>query len=169
MSQKTPPSTVALNKKARHLYELSEFTEAGIVLTGPEVKSIRAGKVNFIDSYVDFRQGEAWLVSLHIAPYANAGYVSQEPDRARKLLLHQRMALDAAIERVPVAPIRGLAGHPLQAILHAARDFLVQPGRSIHSTRMPALRGGRVQGGGELLFRHREGRIVGRSCKSRAR
>ncbi|HZF61250.1 MAG TPA: SsrA-binding protein, partial [Desulfovibrio sp.] len=63
MNQKTSPSTVALNKKARHLYELSEFTEAGIVLTGPEVKSIRAGKVNFIDSYVDFRQGEAWLVS----------------------------------------------------------------------------------------------------------
>ena len=89
MSQKTSPSTVAVNKKARHLYELSEFTEAGIVLTGPEVKSIRAGKVNFIDSYVDFRQGEAWLVSLHIAPYANAGYTSQEPDRARKLLLHQ--------------------------------------------------------------------------------
>ena len=89
MSQKTSPSTVAVNKKARHLYELSEFTEAGIVLTGPEVKSIRAGKVNFIDSYVDFRQGEAWLVSLHIAPYANAGYVSQAPDRPRKLLLHQ--------------------------------------------------------------------------------
>ena len=90
MSQKTPPSTLAVNKKARHLYDLSEFTEAGIVLTGPEVKSIRAGKVNFIDSYVDFRQGEAWLVSLHIAPYANAGYVPQEPDRARKLLLHER-------------------------------------------------------------------------------
>ena len=89
MSQKTSPSTVAVNKKASNLYELSEFTEEGIVLTGPEVKSIRAGKVNFIDSYVDFRQGEAWLVSLHIAPYANAGYVSQEPDRARKLLLHQ--------------------------------------------------------------------------------
>lgn len=90
MSQKTSPSTVALNKKARHLYELSEFTEAGIMLTGPEVKSIRAGKVNFIDSYVDFRQGEAWLVSLHIAPYANAGYAPQEPDRARKLLLHEK-------------------------------------------------------------------------------
>ena len=68
MSQKTSPSTIAVNKKARHLYELSEFTEAGIVLTGPEVKSIRAGKVNFVDSYVDFRRGEAWLVSLHIAP-----------------------------------------------------------------------------------------------------
>ena len=82
MSQKTPPSTVALNKKARHLYELSEFTEAGIVLTGPEVKSIRAGKVNFIDS-CRLQPGEAWFVCRHIAPYANAGYVSQEPDRAR--------------------------------------------------------------------------------------
>lgn len=110
MSQKTPPSTVALNKKARHLYELSEFTEAGIVLTGPEVKSIRAGKVNFIDSYVDFRQGEAWLVSLHIAPYANAGYVSQEPDRARKLLLHEReiskFAGLVAQQGLTVVPVR---------------------------------------------------------------
>ena len=110
MSQKTPPSTVALNKKARHLYELSEFTEAGIVLTGPEVKSIRAGKVNFIDSYVDFRQGEAWLVSLHIAPYANAGYVPQEPDRARKLLLHEReiskFAGLVAQQGLTVVPVR---------------------------------------------------------------
>ena len=110
MSQKTPPSTVALNKKARHLYELSEFTEAGIVLTGPEVKSSRAGKVNFIDSYVDFRQGEAWLVSLHIAPYANAGYVSQEPDRARKLLLHEReiskFAGLVAQQGLTVVPVR---------------------------------------------------------------
>ena len=110
MNQKTSPSTVAANKKARHLYELSEFTEAGIVLTGPEVKSIRAGKVNFIDSYVDFRQGEAWLVSLHIAPYANAGYVSQEPDRARKLLLHEReiskFAGLVAQQGLTVVPVR---------------------------------------------------------------
>ena len=110
MCQKTSPSTVAVNKKARHLYELSEFTEAGIVLTGPEVKSIRAGKVNFIDSYVDFRQGEAWLVSLHIAPYANAGYVSQEPDRARKLLLHEReiskFAGLVAQQGLTVVPVR---------------------------------------------------------------
>ena len=110
MSQKTYPSTIAVNKKARHLYELSEFTEAGIVLTGPEVKSIRAGKVNFIDSYVDFRQGEAWLVSLHIAPYANAGYVSQEPDRARKLLLHEReiskFAGLVAQQGLTVVPVR---------------------------------------------------------------
>ena len=110
MSQKTPPSTVAVNKKARHLYELSEFTEAGMVLTGPEVKSIRAGKVNFIDSYVDFHQGEAWLVSLHIAPYANAGYMTQEPDRPRKLLLHEgeisKFAGLVAQQGLTVVPVR---------------------------------------------------------------
>lgn len=110
MSQKTSPSTIAVNKKARHLYELSDFTEAGIVLTGPEVKSIRAGKVNFIDSYVDFRRGEAWLVSLHVAPYSNAGYAPQEPDRARKLLLHQReigkLAGLVAQKGLTVVPVR---------------------------------------------------------------
>ncbi len=61
MSKKNSPSSIAVNKKARHLYELSEFTEAGIALTGPEVKSIRLGKVNFVDSYVEFKNGEAWL------------------------------------------------------------------------------------------------------------
>lgn len=110
MSQKTSPSTIAVNKKARHLYELSEFTEAGVVLTGPEVKSIRAGKVNFVDSYVDFRRGEAWLVSLHIAPYSNAGYAPQEPERARKLLLHQReiakLAGMVAQKGLTVVPVR---------------------------------------------------------------
>lgn len=85
---KKAPNSIALNKKARHLYELSDFMEAGIELTGPEVKSIRMGKVNFIDSYVEFKGGEAWLNSLHIAPYANAGYVTQDPDRPRRLLLH---------------------------------------------------------------------------------
>lgn len=89
MTRKSSSQT-ALNRKARHLYELSDFQEAGIVLTGPEVKSIRQGKVNFVDSYVEFRKGEAWLVSLHIAPYANGGYALQEPDRDRRLLLHAR-------------------------------------------------------------------------------
>lgn len=89
MSQKKS-TAIAVNKKARHLYELSEFIEAGMELTGPEVKSIRQGKVNFIDSFVEFKNGEAWLNSLHIAPYANAGYVLQNPDRPRRLLLHGR-------------------------------------------------------------------------------
>lgn len=69
MSAKQQSSSIAVNKKARHLYELSDFLEAGISLTGPEVKSVRAGKVNFLDSYVDFCNGEAFVLSLHIAPY----------------------------------------------------------------------------------------------------
>ena len=88
MHKKNTNSVIAQNKKARHLYHLSDFTEAGIVLTGPEVKSLRARQVNFRDSYVEFREGEAWLVGLHIAPYNNAGYAEQNPDRDRKLLLH---------------------------------------------------------------------------------
>ncbi len=110
MNKKTPSSAIAVNKKARHLYELSEFLEAGISLTGPEVKSIRAGKVNFIDSYVEFRQGEAWLVSLHVAPYANAGYAPQDPDRPRRLLLHAReigrLAGTVAQKGLTVVPVR---------------------------------------------------------------
>ncbi len=90
MAKKNSPSSIASNKKARHLYELSDFLEAGISLTGPEVKSLRAGKVSFMDSYIDFKRGEAFLVGLHIAPYENAGYVVQEPTRSRKLLLHAR-------------------------------------------------------------------------------
>ena len=88
MHKKHTSSAIAKNKKARHLYHLSDFVEAGIVLTGPEVKSLRAGQVNFRDSYVECSEGEAWLVGLHIAPYNNAGYVEQDPDRKRKLLLH---------------------------------------------------------------------------------
>ena len=110
MSKKTSSTAIAVNKKARHLYDLSEFLEAGISLTGPEVKSIRAGKVNFIDSYVEFRQGEAWLLSLHVAPYANAGYAPQDPDRPRRLLLHAReigrLAGTVSQKGLTVVPVR---------------------------------------------------------------
>lgn len=108
--KKQSPATIAVNKKARHLYELSDFIEAGLSLTGAEVKSIRAGKVNFIDSYAEFRNGEAWLVSLHIAPYSNGGYVVQEPDRPRKLLLHgkeiSKLAAQVAQKGFTVVPTR---------------------------------------------------------------
>lgn len=96
MSKKPLGSQIARNKKARHLYELLEFIEAGIALTGPEMKSVRRGAVNFRDAYVTFRGGEAFLVGLHIAPYANAGYAQQDPDRERKLLMHARELSDLA-------------------------------------------------------------------------
>ena len=88
--KKQSSGTIAVNKKARHLYELSEFLEAGISLTGPEIKSIRLGRVSFQDSYVEFKQGSAFVVNLHIAPYENAGYAPQDPDRDRRLLMHAR-------------------------------------------------------------------------------
>lgn len=86
------------NRKARHLYHLLDFFEAGICLNGGEVKSVRAGKVNFVDSHVDFSKGEAILHDLHIAPYTNAGYAVQEADRPRKLLLHKREILRLAAQ-----------------------------------------------------------------------
>lgn len=107
---KQQPAAIAVNKKARRLYELEDFNEAGVSLTGPEIKSLRAGQVNFMDSYVDFRHGEAFLVGLHIAPYNNAGYAEQIPDRTRKLLLHAReiRVLAAAVEQkgLTVVPVR---------------------------------------------------------------
>jgi SsrA-binding protein len=90
MVKNNSPASIAQNKKARHYYELLEFVEAGLILTGSEVKSVRASKVSFNDAYVTFRLGEAWLVGLHIAPYANAGYAQHQPDRERKLLMNRR-------------------------------------------------------------------------------
>lgn len=90
MNKQASAGRIAQNKKARHYYELLEFLEAGIVLTGSEMKSIRQGSVNFRDAYVTFRNGEAFIIGLHIAPYANAGYTGHDPDRERKLLLHAK-------------------------------------------------------------------------------
>jgi len=81
---------VATNRRARHDYELLERFEAGIVLTGTEIKSVRANKVSLQRSFVQPRGDELWLVDAHIAPYEHAGYENHDPDRARKLLLHRR-------------------------------------------------------------------------------
>ncbi len=89
--EQKPSRLIAQNKKARHNYEILDTCEAGIVLQGSEVKSLRQGHVSFKDGYVRFTDGEAWLVGVHIAPYENAGPVGQgghDPERPRKLLLH---------------------------------------------------------------------------------
>ncbi|NWG19064.1 MAG: SsrA-binding protein SmpB [Chloroflexi bacterium] len=82
---------VADNRKARHDYFIEDSYEAGIVLTGSEIKSIRAGQVNLRGGYVRIVNGEAWLYDVHIAPYEQSGiYYNHEPTRPRKLLLHRR-------------------------------------------------------------------------------
>jgi SsrA-binding protein len=82
--------TIVTNRRARREYFIEETFEAGIVLTGSEIKSIRAGRVNLQDSYVTIREGEAWLLNTHIAPYKQASHQNHEPKRDRKLLLHRR-------------------------------------------------------------------------------
>lgn len=79
------------NRQARFLYEILETYEAGVQLTGTEVKSIRAGKSNLQDGYALIRNGEAWLLNVHISPYTqSSAYFNHEPRRTRKLLLHRK-------------------------------------------------------------------------------
>src|SRR6476659_10683915 len=78
------------NRRARHDYQLLERIEAGIVLTGTEVKSLRDGRVTLAQSYADIRAGEAWLHGVEIATYDHGNRANHEPVRARKLLLHRR-------------------------------------------------------------------------------
>ncbi|HHL72965.1 MAG TPA: SsrA-binding protein SmpB [Bacteroidetes bacterium] len=80
---------IAVNRKARHDYEVIDTFEAGIVLLGTEVKSLRAGKANLKDSYARIRNGELWLFGLHISPYSHGSYNNHIPERDRKLLLHK--------------------------------------------------------------------------------
>lgn len=81
---------VATNRKARHDYFLMEEYEAGIVLQGSEIKSIRAGRMSLAEAYIRVENGEAWLVEAHIAPYDQAARNNHDPIRPRKLLLHKR-------------------------------------------------------------------------------
>jgi SsrA-binding protein len=81
---------LAANRKARHEYIIEDSIEAGIALTGTEIKSIRTGRANLQDSFALIRNGEVWLVGAHISPYAHGNRENHEPRRDRKLLLHRR-------------------------------------------------------------------------------
>ena len=95
MSDKNGPGedgrkVVGRNRKARHEYQILDTYEAGIVLKGPEVKSLRAGQLAFRDAFARVESGEIWLYNLHLSPYEDANRANQEPDRVRKLLLHRK-------------------------------------------------------------------------------
>jgi SsrA-binding protein len=92
MSQAVAPEryrNIAVNRRARFEYHIEEVFEAGLVLTGTEVKSLRAGRANLTDAYASIEGGEVWLHGLHISPWDKGGYVNHEPLRPRKLLLHR--------------------------------------------------------------------------------
>ncbi|MGC8915752.1 MAG: SsrA-binding protein SmpB [Thermoanaerobaculum sp.] len=125
---------LAQNRKARFEYEFLERLVAGIALTGSEVKSVREGRVNLQDGYVDFEGGEAFLVNVHIAPYTNAGYAGHDPMRRRKLLLHKReikrlsgKVQEKGLTLIPLAI--GLEGNWIKVELALAR------GKKLHDKR----------------------------------
>jgi SsrA-binding protein len=88
--EKPDKESIARNKRARHDYHTLDSWEAGIVLTGSEVKSLRNGKANISDAYGIVKDGEVHLLNLHISPYEQASYFNHDPTRTRKLLLHKR-------------------------------------------------------------------------------
>ena len=114
MSNKNGPGedgrkVVGRNRKARHEYQILDTYEAGIVLKGPEVKSLRAGQLAFRDAFARVESGEVWLYNLHISPYEEANRANQEPDRVRKLLLHReeirRLAIKTGEKGLTLIPL----------------------------------------------------------------
>jgi len=105
-----PEKTISLNRRARHEFSIDETIEAGIALTGTEIKSIRAGKVSLSDAYARIERGEAWLVGAHIAPWESGNRFNHEPKRDRKLLLH-RSQIDMLVGRTKA---KGLTLVPLR-------------------------------------------------------
>lgn len=105
MAKDTKPDpdfqSIAKNRQARHDYHILETWEAGVVLTGTEVKALREGKANISDAYGVVKSGEIFLLNLHISPYERGGYTNHEPTRTRKLLLHRKeiRRLIGAVER----------------------------------------------------------------------
>lgn len=128
------PKTIALNRRARHEYTIDEIFEAGIVLTGTEIKSVRAHKVNIAEAYVRIEHGEAWLVGAHIAEYAQGNRFNHAPARTRKLLLHR----DQISELLGLQSAKGLTIVPLKMYLTrgvAKLEIGVARGKKAHDKR----------------------------------
>ena len=147
--------TVATNRKARHNYHILDSVEAGIVLTGSEIKSIRAGKVSLGDAYVRPEKGELWLLNAHIARYDASSYMSHEPTRARKLLLHSKeiksLTSQTAEKGLTLVPLRLYIKHSL-----AKLEVAIARGKKLYDKR-------------EAITRRETDRALERAVKTRAR
>ncbi len=127
--------TIALNRKARHEYSIEETFEAGIALTGTEIKSVRAGKVSLAEAYARVERGEAWLVGANIAPWDTGNRYNHERKRDRKLLLH-RGEIDELLGRTKA---KGLTLVPLRMYIsdrgHAKLEIALARGKQLHDRR----------------------------------
>jgi SsrA-binding protein len=125
---------IATNRRARHEYEILDTVEAGLVLRGTEVKSLRDSQVTFKDAYAMIRNGEAWLLGCHINPYSHGTDANHDPERDRKLLLHRREIARLAGKTAE----RGLTLIPLRLYLKEGRvkiELGLARGRKLHDKR----------------------------------
>ena len=143
--------TAATNRKAYHNYQLGDSVEAGIVLTGTEIKSIRAGRVSLGDAYIKPEAGELWLVNAHIARYEASSYLSHDPKRLRKLLLHRKQ-IDSLTAKVLE---RGFTLVPLKLYI---KDSLAK-------VEVALARGKKLYDKRETIIRHETEREIGRAIK----
>jgi SsrA-binding protein len=143
--------TVATNRKAYHNYHIGESVEAGIALTGTEIKSVRAGRVSLGDAYVRPEAGELWLMNAHIARYEAGSYMSHEPRRPRKLLLHRKQ-IDDLTSRVLE---RGFTLVPLKVYI---KDSLAK-------VEVALARGKKLYDKREAIARHETEREIERAIK----
>jgi SsrA-binding protein len=127
--------TIALNRRARHEYSIDDTIEAGLLLSGTEIKSIRAGKVNLADAYARIDRGEAWLVGAHIAPWEGGNRLNHEAKRDRKLLLHR----DEIDELLGKTKSKGLSLIPLRLYISergkAKLELGLGKGKQLHDRR----------------------------------
>ena len=127
--------TIAQNRRARHEFTIEDTFEAGLVLTGTEIKSIRAGHVSLQEAYARIERGEAWLVGAHIAPFAGGNRLNHEAKRSRKLLLHR----DEIDELLGKTKSKGLTIVPLRLFIdgrgHAKLEIGLGRGKQLHDRR----------------------------------
>jgi len=147
--------TITVNRKAYHDYYIQETLEAGVVLKGSEIKSIRAGKANLRDAYARPENGELWLFNSHIASYDAASYNSHEPDRPRKLLLHREeidsLAGKVTQQRLTLVPLKLYIKHGVAKV-----ELGLAKGKRAYDKR-------------EVIARREAGREIDRAMKLRRR
>ena len=127
--------TIALNRKARHEFSIEDTIEAGLVLTGTEIKSLRDGRISLNEAYARVERGEAWLIGAHIAPWPGGNRLNHEPRRDRKLLLH-RLEIDRLLGR---SKAKGLTIVPLRVYIsergRAKVELGLARGKQLHDRR----------------------------------
>ena len=134
MKEQSAEKNITVNRKARHEYSILQTLEAGIVLVGTEVKSLRQGKANLVDSYAKINNGEVWLVNLHISEYVQGNINNHDPKRERKLLLNKSEIRKLSVKTKE----KGLTLVPLRLYFKSGKvkvEIAVAKGKKVYDKR----------------------------------